>query len=263
MEKLVVPQVRAPILGANLGFVSAIERGERRPVDFSRFSTLSFDCYGTLIEWEAGILPVVRALISHHHCGLPDSGILELYGEFEAKSESGPYRSYREVLHSVVAAFGERLEFKPSPAELDSLHESVPKWPPFADTVAALQHLKKKYKLAIISNIDNDLFAQTRKLLRVEFDAVITAEQARSYKPSSRNFELALQTLGIAREHLLHVGQSIYHDVLPALPLGIATVWVNRKSARPGVGAVIAAEGKPDLEVPDLAKFAALALGGN
>ena len=112
----------------------------------------------------------------------------------------------------------------------------------------------------MISNIDDDLFAETRKHLGVEFAAVITAEQARSYKPSRNNFELALNTLAVRPEHLLHVGQSIYHDVLPAQSLGISTVWVNRKSARPGVGAVRPAEGRPDLEVPDLATLAALTL---
>lgn len=112
----------------------------------------------------------------------------------------------------------------------------------------------------LISNIDDVLFAETRKHLGVEFDAVITAEQAGSYKPSLNNFKLALSALAIVPESLLHVGQSIFHDVLPAQSLGIATVWVNRKSARPGVGAVRPAEGRPDLEVPDLASLAALAL---
>ncbi|MFZ1917714.1 MAG: haloacid dehalogenase type II [Terriglobales bacterium] len=231
-------------------------------MDFSRFTTISFDCYGTLIDWEAGILPVLRALLARHNCSVSDAAILELYGEFEAAAESGPYQTYRKVLESVVRAFGERLGFQPSPSEVLALPESVPLWPPFADTVAALRQLKKRYKLAIISNIDDALFAETRKLLGVEFEAVVTAERAGSYKPSLHNFELALQTLGIPREKLLHAGQSIYHDVVPARSLGIATVWVNRKSARPGIGAVRAAEGKPDLEVPDLAGLAARALTG-
>jgi len=125
--------------------------------------------------------------------------------------------------------------------------------------VSALQELQKSYRLAIISNIDNDLFASTGPRLGVEFAAVITAEQARSYKPSTNNFRLALERLQVSPEELLHVGQSIYHDVLPAQSLGIATVWVNRQSARPGVGAVRRAAGKPDLEVPDLKMLAALA----
>jgi 2-haloacid dehalogenase len=228
-------------------------------MDFSHFTAISFDCYGTLIDWEAGILPVLRSVVARHHCKLADHDLLELYGEFEATAESGAYRSYREVLKSVVLAFGERLGFRPSESEMMSLPESVPSWLPFSDTLAALRQLKERYKIAIISNIDDDLFAHTQRLLAVEFDTVVTAEQARSYKPSLHNFELALQRLGIAREQLLHAGQSIYHDVVPARSLGITTVWVNRKSARPGVGAVRAAEGHPDLEVPDLATLAGLA----
>lgn len=228
-------------------------------MEFPRFSTISFDCYGTLIDWESGILPVLRSLLSRHNCNLADPAILELYGEFEAEAESGPYRSYRQVLQSVVRDFGERLGFQVSPSEVSSLSESVAGWPPFADTVEALRQLKKHHKLAVISNIDNDLFAGTRKLLDVEFDAVITAEQAQSYKPSLHNFELALRTLGIPREQLLHAAQSVYHDVIPARSLGIFTVWVNRKSARPGIGAVRAADGNADLEVSDLAGLAALA----
>ncbi len=228
-------------------------------MDFSRFTAISFDCYGTLIDWEAGMLPVLRALLARHQCNVADPAILELYGEFEAAAESGSYRTYHEVLESVVRAFGERLGFQPSPSDVLSLPKSAPSWPAFSDTVAALEALKKRYRIAIISNIDDDLFAETRKMLGVESDAVVTAEQARSYKPSLHNFELALQTLGIPREQLLHAAQSIYHDVVPARSLGIATVWVNRRSARPGIGAVRAAEGHPDLEVPDLATLAKLA----
>ncbi len=232
-------------------------------MDFSRFTTISFDCYGTLIDWESGILPVLRNLLTHHDRTLADAAILELYGEFEAEAESGPYQSYRDVLQSVVRAFARRMNFKATPAEISSLHESVPSWPPFPDTVAALRQLKQRFRLAVISNIDDDLFAATRHHLSVEFDAAITAQQAKSYKPSIRNFSLALQTLDLPPDRLLHAGQSIYHDVVPAQSLGISTVWVNRKSARPGIGAVRAATGKPDLEVPDVATLAAMAAPGN
>lgn len=228
-------------------------------MDFARFTTISFDCYGTLIEWEAGILPSIRTLLARHKRHQSDATILELYGEFEAEAESGAYQSYRKILESVVERFGQRLGFEPTMSDLRSLHDSVPSWPPFPDSVSALQSLKKRYKLAIISNIDDDLFALTRKHLGVEFDAVITAQQAQSYKPSINNFRLALERLRVSPDRLLHVGQSIYHDVLPAQSLGIATVWVNRRSARPGIGAVRRATGKPDLEVPDLQTLAALA----
>lgn len=226
-------------------------------MNFSRFTTISFDCYGTLIDWEAGILPVLRSALANHGQSLSDAAILELYGEFEAEAESGPYQSYRNVLQAVVRAFADRLHFQASAAEIDSLHESVPAWPPFPDTVRALHELQTRYKLVVISNIDDDLFARTQKHLGVEFGGVITAEQAGSYKPSLNNFQMALRTLALSPDRLLHAGQSIYHDVVPARSLGISTVWVNRNSARPGVGAVRASEGRPDMEVPDLKSLVA------
>jgi 2-haloacid dehalogenase len=231
-------------------------------MDFSRFTTISFDCYGTLIDWESGILPALRTVLANHDQSLPDATILELYGEFEAEAESGPYQSYRDVLQSVVRGFAGRLQFEATPAEIRSLLESIRAWPPFPDTIAALRELQKRYKLVVISNIDDDLFAETRNHLNVEFEAVITAQQARSYKPSINNFQLALRRLALSSDRLLHAAQSVYHDVVPARSLGIATVWVNRKSARPGIGAVrapagLASEKRPDLEVPDLASLAA------
>ncbi|MGO9404997.1 MAG: haloacid dehalogenase type II [Terriglobales bacterium] len=231
-------------------------------MDFSRFTTISFDCYGTLIDWESGILPVLRHVLANHGQSLPDAALLELYGEFEAEVESGPYQSYRDVLQSVVRSFADRLHFEATPAEIRSLPESVPAWQPFPDTVRALRKLKKRYKLVVISNVDDDLFAETRKHLDVDFDGVITAEQARSYKPSLNNFQMALSTLAISPDRLLHAAQSIYHDVVPARSLGISTVWVNRKSARPGIGAVRASAGRPDLEVPDLASLAESLVAG-
>jgi 2-haloacid dehalogenase len=163
-------------------------------------------------------------------------------------------------LESVVRQFGERCGFQPAPAEIHSLHESIPAWVPFPDTVPALQKLQRRYQLAIISNIDDNFFDETRKRLRVNFAAVVTAQQVRSYKPSLSNFRLALERLKLEPNQVLHVGQSIYHDVIPAQSLGIATVWVNRKSARPGVGAVVQAVGMPDLEIPDVATLAAMAV---
>jgi 2-haloacid dehalogenase len=229
-------------------------------MDFARFTTISFDCYGTLIDWESGILPTLRAMLSRHQKSLSDAAILELYGEFEAEEEAGVYQSYKKVLESVVGRFGKHFGFTPAPNELVSLPESVPSWLPFPDTVAALRQLQKRYKLAVISNIDDDLFAETGKRLGVKFDCVITAQQARSYKPSIDNFRLGLRTMGLAPDRLLHAAQSLYHDVIPAQSLGIASVWVNRKSARPGLGAVRAAAGRPELEVPDVASLAALAV---
>ena len=178
-------------------------------MDFSLFTTISFDCYGTLIDWESGILPVLRTVLANHGQSLPDAAILELYGEFEAEAESGPYQCYRDVLQSVVRAFADRFHFQASSAEIRSLHESLHAWPPFPDTVPALRELQKRYKLVVISNIDDDLFAETRKHLDVEFDGVITAEQTRSYKPSLNTFQMALRTLALSPDRLLHAAQSI------------------------------------------------------
>ena len=119
--------------------------------------------------------------------------------------------------------------------------DSIKNWQPFPDTVAALEALKQKYKLAVISHIDDDVFAATAKHLKVEFDWLITAEQVRSYKPSTRNFEIALETMGISADKLLHVAQSIYHDIVPATSMGISTVWVNRRHDKTGFGATLPA----------------------
>jgi 2-haloacid dehalogenase len=224
-------------------------------LDFTRFEVLTFDCYGTLINWETGLLPVLRRILSNHGKKIDDVTLLKLYGDFEQLSEQPPFHPYREVLQSVVRRFGAELSFVPTDAELRSLPESLPTWQPWPDTVEALRALKGRFRLAIISNVDDDLFAATRPKLEVEFDEVITAQQAQAYKPSRQVFELALTRIDAPAERILHVGQSIYHDVIPAQALGIATVWVNRPSPRAGIGAVKPAQAVPDLEVSSLAEL--------
>ncbi len=229
--------------------------------DFTRFRVISFDCYGTLIDWETGILSALRPILSAHRQSLDDAGLLELYGELEAdaESEGQDFRSYQDILRSVVRGLGERLGFTASDVEVNSLPASVQYWQPFPDTVAALRKLKTRYRLAIISNVDDALFAASARKLTVEFDHVITAEQAKAYKPSLRIFQLAKERLGVSAEEWLHAGQSVYHDVIPAKSIGIATVWVKRASRRHGIGAVRPATGTPDLEVPDLKTLSDLA----
>jgi 2-haloacid dehalogenase len=226
-------------------------------LDFNRFEILTFDCYGTLINWEEGILRCLHRILTAHGEDRDDATILHLYGDFEAQAEQGEYRRYREVLQSVVRQFGEHLGFAPTEGEIRSLPQSLQEWKPWPDTVAALRELKRRFRLAIISNVDDDLFAATRPQLGVEFDQIITAQQAGAYKPSLKIFELALSRINVPPRRVLHVGQSIYHDVIPAQSLGLATVWVNRPSARSGVGAVKAVEGHPDLQVASLAELAA------
>lgn len=227
-------------------------------LDFNRFEILTFDCYGTLIDWETGLLSALRRILSAHGKKIDDTALLELYGNFEQLSEQGAFHPYREVLQSVVRQFGEELGFVPTAEEVRSLPDSLALWKPWPDTVAALRQLKSRYRLAILSNVDDDLFAATRPQLEVDFDEVITAQQAQAYKPSLKIFELALARIQAPAHRILHIGQSIYHDVIPAQALGLATVWVNRPSARAGVGAVKAAHAEPDLEVSSLAELAEL-----
>lgn len=224
-------------------------------LDFSQFQVLTFDCYGTLIDWETGLLAALRPVLGEHGRELRDEQILALYAELEPLAQN-PYRPYREVLQEVVRGFGKRLGFQPSNSEISSLPESLKTWAPFPDTVAALRALKGRYRLAIVSNTDDDLFAATACHLEVTFDEVVTAEQARAYKPSLAPFRLTLQRLGLNREQILHVGQSVYHDVVPARSLGLATVLVRRR----GFGATRAVAQQPDMEVPDMRSLAALAV---
>jgi len=229
-------------------------------LDFTRFEILTFDCYGTLIDWEAGILAALHRILSAHDKKLDDATLLQLYGDFEQRYEQGKFQPYRKVLESVVRQFGKDLRFDPTAKEARSLPDSLSTWKPWPDTVAALRQLKTRYRLAILSNVDDDLFATTRPQLEVDFDEVITAQQAQAYKPSLKLFELALSRIHAPAHRVLHVGQSIFHDVIPAQALGLATVWVNRPSANPGVGAVKAAEAKPDLTVTSLEELAAAAV---
>jgi 2-haloacid dehalogenase len=225
-------------------------------LDFGRFEILTFDCYGTLINWEAGILPALHRILSVHSKHIDDAALLKLYGDFELRAEQPPFQPYREVLGSVVRQFGTELGFTPTAEEVRSLADSLPTWKPWPDTVTALRQLKTRFRLAILSNVDDDLFAGTRPQLEVAFDEVVTAQQARAYKPSLDLFNLALRRINAPPQRVLHTGQSIYHDVVPAQALGLATVWVNRPSARPGVGAVRSADGEPDMTITSLAELA-------
>jgi 2-haloacid dehalogenase len=209
-------------------------------LDLSQYKWLSFDCYGTLIDWESGILGYLRPLLRRHGRHIDDNQILHLYSEFEPREQAGEYRRYREVL-----------------AEAAGLAESILHWQPFSDTVPALRALHARFKLAVLSNIDRDLFAYSALKLEVPFDLVVTAEDARGYKPSIRNFELLLQKLPVPQSQLLHVAESLFHDVAPARSLGIATVWVNRRQGKPAAASKLVAA-QPDLEVQDLSALVKL-----
>ncbi len=214
---------------------------------------ITFDCYGTLIDWETGMLAGLRPLLSSD---VSDAKILEWYGEIEAQLESGPYLRYREVLQRIAQELGRRVIAEVQEQAAARFAQSLVTWEPFPDTVTSLQALSRKFQLGIISNVDDDLFAETRKKLVVDFTVVVTAQQVQSYKPSLRNFEEMMRRSGVPKENIVHAGQSVYHDVMSARQLGLRSVWVDRPSRRPGIGAVIRAEGEPDLKVQSLAELA-------
>ena len=223
---------------------------------FNDFEVLTFDCYGTLIDWESGLWEALHPILADHRIDVTTHKALELYGELESEAERGEYHEYKAVLRTVLEGIGSRLGFAPTQIELQHFSESVKDWPAFPDSARALQALKRKYKLAIISNIDDDLFAFSAHHLQVVFDWVITAQQAKSYKPSLNNFRLAFERIGLPKNKILHVAQSLYHDIAPAKALGLSTVWINRRHDKEGFGATPPAHAQPDLEVPDLQTLA-------
>lgn len=219
---------------------------------------LSFDCYGTLIDWETGLMHALRPFVEAHGITVDEGRLLELYGKLEAAEEQGEYKNYKSVLRAVTQEIGKTLGFSVSETEAGLLVHSLGNWPPFPDTIEALQILKKKYKLAIISNTDDDLFRRTQERLGVSFDWIITAEQVGSYKPSPRNFVHALERIGAGPERILHVAQSLYHDIPAARSMGIRTVWIDRRYKKTGSGATLPADATPDLAVPSLRTLALL-----
>ena len=225
-------------------------------LDLKRFKVLTFDCYGTLIDWESGILEALEKLRNRSRRTLSDEQLLEQYALVESNVQAGVYKRYREVLRDVATEMASFLGVDVDPQENDMLADSIEHWMPFPDTVDALRRLKTRFQLAIVSNIDDDLFAHSARHLEVPFDFVITAEQVQSYKPSHNNFLRAIEGMGVPRDEILHVAQSLYHDIKPANELGLANVWVNRRGDKRGFGATQPAEATPSLEVPDLATLA-------
>ncbi len=226
---------------------------------FDRFSVITFDCYGTLIDWETGILGALRGVLTPRGIERTDDELLTLFGEIESPIQFGPFRRYREVLDLTMGDLCRRLGFTPNLSEITAISRSLPEWRPFPDTVAALQQLATRYQLGIISNVDDDLFEGSARQLGVKFDWVVTAQQVKSYKPSLSNFRQALQQIGKPWDQVLHCAQSLFHDIGPARSLGLATVWVNRRAGKPGLGATPPSTAKPDLVVDDMATLARLA----
>ena len=215
---------------------------------------LTFDCYGTLIDWEDGIGAALGRILARHGVSAPRDELLRSFAEHEARLEHGAYRPYREILAAVATAVGADRGVRISAADAVGLPESLPAWRPFPDTIGSLRRLAQSYRLGVLSNVDDDLFAATAEVLGIAFAPVVTAQQVGSYKPADVNFERLVELAGVPRERMLHVAQSLYHDIGPAARHGIATVWVDRRGT-PG-GATPAASADADWVVPDLATLA-------
>ena len=205
------------------------------------FDALSFDCYGTLIDWETGIAAVLRPWADAHGLPTTDEELLAAFGTHETRAEADhPTELYPRILARAMRGLGAQLGAPVSDAEAEALAVSVPDWLPFPDSPEALRRLKSRYRLIILSNVDRASFARSNERLGVTFTSILTAEDVGSYKPSPRNFEALVreaERLGVPGGRLLHVAQSLFHDHVPAKAAGLPTVWINRRRDSPGWGA--------------------------
>ncbi len=210
-------------------------------LDLTKFKALSFDCYGTLIDWEAGIAAVLVAWAREQGLGLSGEDLLLAYADNEAAVErETPTALYPDVLAAAVRRTGGRLGRPVSDQWAQRLATSVPDWLAFPDSADALARLANHYQLIIVSNVHRDGFAASNQRLHGEFAAIITAEDVGAYKPAGNHFRAlgtTLARLGVDRSELLHVAQSLFHDHVPAKREGLASVWINRRHDRPGWGA--------------------------
>jgi 2-haloalkanoic acid dehalogenase type II len=231
-------------------------------VKITDFEALSFDCYGTLIDWEAGIGSVLRDWADRRGLEITTEDLLVAYAGQEAEAaRNHPTDPYPSILSRAMRALGKQLDAEVSFDDSHALATSVPNWPAFPDSAEALQRLAKHSKLIIVSNIDNESFAASNEKLDVTFDAVITAEDVGSYKPAPAHFDSLdhrVDTMGIPRDKLLHVAQSLFHDHVPAKGRGMTTVWINRRHADPGWGATPnpQADVTPNWTFTSMAEFA-------
>jgi 2-haloacid dehalogenase len=213
------------------------------PPKLTDFEALTFDCYGTLIDWESGMIEALKPLTSQAARPLTRNAILEAHARHESSQQvQTPAKPYRELLATVYRRLAEEWGVAANWSDCVAYGRSIRNWPPFADTVAALEYLKRHYRLVILSNVDNESFAASNEKLKVAFDAVYTAEDCGSYKPSSRNFEYMLaklETLGIKKRRILHTAESLFHDHAPANAYGLASCWIYRRRGQEGFGATM------------------------
>ena len=242
------------------------------PLDYDNYDALSFDCYGTLIDWESGIwLAFQPLLVENPHLQIDQNQVLAAFAELENVIQSDhPDMSYPEVLKSIHNRFALSRDLVTNEKLDTSFGASVGGWPAFPDSMEALADLKKRYTLAILSNVDDVGFAASNEHLGVEFDAIYTAQKIGTYKPNVRNFEFLFTQLfaehGISRERILHVAQSLFHDIQPAKMLGMDCVWIDRQGLSTGGdwGATSAVTELPEVDAvfADLASFAQAVVNG-
>lgn len=205
------------------------------------FKVLSFDCYGTLIDWETGISEALKPLMKRCGRAFDRDQALEAHARFEALQEAEtPDLPYPELLGRVHDRIAEAWGVNPVPQESAEYGNSVKQWPAFVDSPQALQYLQQHYRLVILSNVDRDSFRASQARLGVEFDDVFTAQDIGSYKPNIRNFEYLIARLsevGIRKHEILHTAESLFHDHVPANKIGLASAWIHRRAGKEGHGA--------------------------
>jgi 2-haloalkanoic acid dehalogenase type II len=213
------------------------------------FKALTFDCYGTLIDWETGLYNALQPLLQAGAVTLGRDEVLAVFARHEAAQEAAtPQMLYSELLAEVHRRLAGEWGVKADEERAVAFGKSVPDWPEFPDTPASLQYLRRYYKLVILSNVDRESFAGTNRRLGVTFDAICTAQDIGSYKPDPRNFEYlikALAGLGVLKRNILHTAQSLFHDHAPAQAAGLSSAWIDRRHEREGWGATVPPAGTP------------------
>jgi len=230
--------------------------------DLSRFAALTFDCYGTIIDWETGIREALDRHATRREFAAPEiESFLAAFGRLETSvQQANPGWLYPRVLEECFTQLATAFAFPATADDARAFGESVGEWPPFPDSSEALRRLQSRSALIVASNVDRESFRRSESRLGVKFDGIVTAQDVSAYKPDPRMFDAAVRKaaeLGVPRERVLHVAQSIFHDISPANRLGIACVWVDRRAGRPG-GATPEASARPDLRVESLRELADL-----
>lgn len=213
------------------------------------FKALTFDCYGTLIDWETGLYTALQPLLKKGGVTLKRDEVLAVFARHEAAQEAAtPQMLYSELLAEVHRRLAREWHVSVVEQDARAFGSSVPEWPAFPDTKASLQYLQRYFKLVILSNVDRESFAGSNRRLGVTFDAVCTAQDIGSYKPDPRNFAYVINTLarlGVLKRDILHTAQSLFHDHAPAQAAGLSTAWIDRRHQHEGWGATVPPAGTP------------------